>query len=75
MWFRNRNTIYNHKFIISGFCFLMIFIFSCENREIHELGKRKVVLVILDGIPAEILEQIPTPNLDEIIQNGDYRRT
>ena len=74
MWLRNRNTIYNHKFIISGFWILMTFIFSCENNEVQELGKRKVVLVILDGIPAETLEQTETPNLDEIIQNGDYRR-
>lgn len=38
------------------------------------VSKKKVVLVILDGIPAEVLEKTYTPNLDEIVQLGGYSR-
>jgi predicted AlkP superfamily pyrophosphatase or phosphodiesterase len=39
-----------------------------------EFAIKKVVLVILDGIPAEILEKTDTPNLDEISREGGYSR-
>jgi hypothetical protein len=35
---------------------------------------RKVVLVILDGIPASVIEKVETPNLDEITAAGGYSR-
>ncbi|MDN3204079.1 alkaline phosphatase family protein [Algoriphagus sediminis] len=36
--------------------------------------ERKVVFIILDGIPAPELERINTPNLDEISKVGGYAR-
>jgi predicted AlkP superfamily pyrophosphatase or phosphodiesterase len=39
-----------------------------------EFATKKVVLVILDGIPAEILEKTDSPNLDEISREGGYSR-
>jgi 5'-nucleotidase (lipoprotein e(P4) family) len=35
---------------------------------------RKVLFVIADGIPADVLEKIHTPNLDEIARAGKYMR-
>lgn len=33
---------------------------------------KKVVFVILDGIPADVLEKVETPNMDEIAAKGSY---
>ncbi len=35
---------------------------------------RKAVFILLDGIPADVIEQVPTPMLDEIAQAGGYAR-
>ena len=34
----------------------------------------KVLFVIVDGIPADVIERIPTPNLDAISEVGGYTR-
>lgn len=36
--------------------------------------KRKVVFVIADGIPADVIEKVHTPNLDNISRIGQYMR-
>ncbi|MFD2036612.1 alkaline phosphatase family protein [Belliella marina] len=36
--------------------------------------QKKVLFVILDGIPAEVIENNPTPNLDKISEKGGYSR-
>ena len=36
--------------------------------------ERKVVFIILDGIPADVIERVETPNLDEIASSGFYSR-
>jgi predicted AlkP superfamily pyrophosphatase or phosphodiesterase len=36
--------------------------------------QKKIVFIILDGIPASELERVDTPNLDEIAQIGGYAR-
>jgi hypothetical protein len=56
-------------FIVFGLIFLT---FSCSTT-VHE-KQRKVVLVILDGIPASVIENVATPNLDSISQSGGYSR-
>ena len=35
---------------------------------------RKAVFILLDGIPADVIEQVPTPMLDEIAKAGGYAR-
>jgi predicted AlkP superfamily pyrophosphatase or phosphodiesterase len=35
---------------------------------------RKAVFIILDGIPADVIERVPTPMLDEIAAAGGYAR-
>ncbi|MFT7070535.1 MAG: putative AlkP superfamily pyrophosphatase or phosphodiesterase [Spirosomataceae bacterium] len=35
---------------------------------------RKNVFIILDGIPADVLEKVETPNMDEISVKGSYTR-
>ena len=36
--------------------------------------QKKLVFVILDGIPAQDLERVATPNLDQVTQKGGYTR-
>ncbi len=36
--------------------------------------QRKLVFIILDGIPAQDLERVATPNLDQIVSQGGYTR-
>ena len=35
----------------------------------------KAVFIILDGIPADVIERVPTPVLDEIARAGGYARS
>jgi predicted AlkP superfamily pyrophosphatase or phosphodiesterase len=35
---------------------------------------RKAVFILLDGIPADVIEKVPTPALDEIAARGGYAR-
>lgn len=35
---------------------------------------RKAVFILVDGIPADVVERVPTPNLDQIAQEGGYTR-
>jgi len=51
--------------------FLTIFLSS---HSFGSYGQKKVVFIILDGIPADVLEQANTPYLDEIAKVGDYSR-
>jgi hypothetical protein len=37
-------------------------------------AQKKAVFIILDGIPADVIEKVPTPNLDEISSRGGYTR-
>jgi len=37
-------------------------------------AQKKAVFIILDGIPADVLENTATPNLDEIAKKGGYSR-
>src|SRR5688500_5289719 len=36
--------------------------------------KKKAVFVIVDGIPADLIEKLPTPALDSIAGNKGYKR-
>ena len=36
--------------------------------------EKKCLLILLDGIPADVLEKTNTPNIDKVIKVGDYSR-
>ncbi|WP_113924696.1 alkaline phosphatase family protein [Cognataquiflexum aquatile] len=58
-------------FICLVFCWIVVTT-SCSDKP--EVRSKKVVLVILDGIPASIIEKVSTPNLDSISSAGGYAR-
>jgi len=53
------------------FCWIVVTT-SCSDKP--EVRSKKVVLVILDGIPASVIEKVSTPNLDSISSAGGYAR-
>lgn len=52
------------------FLFLLAFLAS----SLTTVAQRKAVFIILDGIPADVIEKIETPVLDEISATGGYTR-
>lgn len=50
---------------------LTVFLCCCSH---IGFGQKKVVFIILDGIPADVVENTSTPNLDEIAKTGGYTR-
>jgi len=59
----NKST--KHAWIL--LCFITA-IASAQNRQ------KKVVFIIADGIPADMVERVHTPNLDAIAKEGKYMR-
>lgn len=51
--------------------FLLVILYSCAAN--HD-KPRKAIFIILDGIPADVLEKVSTPALDEIAAAGAYTR-
>ncbi|MEL7585182.1 MAG: alkaline phosphatase family protein [Prolixibacteraceae bacterium] len=51
--------------------FIFIFLFTCTT-VLH--AQNKAVFLIVDGIPADVLEKTPTPFIDEIAREGGYTR-
>lgn len=54
--------------------FTSLLAITVENSLAQEQKTRKTVLVIVDGIPADLLERLPTPNIDAISREGGYTR-
>lgn len=52
------------------FCILLV---ACSPDQDSEKARR-AIFIILDGIPADVLEKVPTPFLDEIAMTGGYTR-
>lgn len=53
----------------------MLMLWSCGDKK-YENGKvRKVVYVIIDGVPADMVERLELPNIQEIASRGAYRRS
>ena len=59
----------NRLFSIFTLLFGLVFFFH-----IAQAQHKKVVFVILDGVPARDLERVHTPNLDQIALQGGYAR-
>ncbi|MCE7996088.1 MAG: alkaline phosphatase family protein [Roseivirga sp.] len=53
--------------------FLLVILFGCGTSHNQEKPK-KAIFIILDGIPADVLEKVSTPFLDEIAAVGGYTR-
>ncbi|HQR93697.1 MAG: nucleotide pyrophosphatase [Bacteroidetes bacterium 24-39-8] len=59
---------------IAKIIWLLITCISISNGLFAQAKTRKVVFVIADGIPADLLEKASKPNLDKIIAAGFYKR-
>jgi hypothetical protein len=55
------------RFIVFAGCFLIAGSLSAQRA-------KKVVFVIADGIPADVIEKVATPNIDKIKAAGHYTR-
>src|SRR5882672_7312301 len=51
------------KFLLTILCFHLVLLSHAQ---------RKAVFIILDGIPADVIEKVETPVLDEISSKGGY---
>lgn len=54
------------KFLLTLLCILTF---------VSAYAQRKAVFIILDGIPADVIESVPTPVIDEISAKGGYTRS
>ncbi|KAA3439930.1 alkaline phosphatase family protein [Rufibacter hautae] len=61
-----KNTLLTHLLFLLG----LVFSITAHAQS----GKKKVVFVIVDGIPADVLEKQHTPNMDKIAAIGGYTR-
>lgn len=56
---------------------LLLFGSFCFKNPTHSLGQgktRKTIFILVDGIPADVLEKVPTPALDSLSKVGNYKR-
>lgn len=58
---------------MSNIRFLFVLVFFVVS-SLDTNAQRKAVFIILDGIPADVLEKLETPVLDEISTQGGYTR-
>lgn len=49
----------------------VLFVAGCTEKPEKE---KKALFIILDGISADVLEMVDTPNLDEVVSEGSYTR-
>lgn len=64
--------MYMRKVIIG--CLLLLLANAAFTQSGNTGKTRKAVFVIVDGIPADVIEKVPTPNLDAIARVGGYTR-
>ncbi|HTL10439.1 MAG TPA: alkaline phosphatase family protein [Chitinophagaceae bacterium] len=56
-------------------CLVFVCILCCSAIALAQAGKRKTVFIIVDGIPADVIEKLPLPQLASIAQQGGYTRS
>lgn len=54
--------------------YLLLTLLLCSTSQIVFSQERKTLLVIVDGIPADVLEATHTPNIDKVSKKGAYAR-
>lgn len=54
---------------------LLLFVFSLTQQQISAQKVKKTVFIIVDGIPADVIEKEATPNLHDIARAGGYTRS
>ncbi|MDG2376197.1 MAG: alkaline phosphatase family protein [Woeseiaceae bacterium] len=57
-----------------GFTLLAALTLSCLSGVAMSEASSKAIFIIVDGIPADVLESTPTPNFDDISGAGGYTR-
>jgi len=62
------------KWKLINFLFLL-FIVACSLQAFSQHKTRKTVFIIADGIPADVIEKLPVPNLNAIAKAGGYTRS
>ncbi|MBN3521185.1 alkaline phosphatase family protein [Algoriphagus lutimaris] len=58
------------KNLFVAVCLVLVALQSCTTEEKNQPTAKKAIFVILDGIPDDVLDTVPTPNLDKIIAEG-----
>jgi predicted AlkP superfamily pyrophosphatase or phosphodiesterase len=53
--------------------FILLF-FGFSQGTLAQKGSKKAVFIIVDGIPADVMERVETPNIDDIARSGKYLR-
>lgn len=61
------------KRMLTGFLLLGSWWLSAQDT-LGQSNARKALFVIVDGIPADVIEKLPKPNLDKIAKEGGYAR-
>lgn len=59
------------KRLSTCFGFLFCFVSAVATAQSKQ---KKVVFIIADGIPADVIEKVATPNIDAIARQGKYMR-
>lgn len=58
------------KKILIAACLGFVALQSCSTEEKQDPLSKKVIFVIVDGIPDDVIDSVATPNLDKIIAEG-----
>jgi hypothetical protein len=58
------------KKVILAACLAVVGLQACSTEEKQQPVSKKVIFVIVDGIPDDVIDSVATPNLDKIIAEG-----
>ncbi len=58
--------------LFASICFVMSMTITCCGHAQEKV--KKAVFIIVDGIPADVMEKLSTPNLKNIAKQGGYTR-
>lgn len=58
--------------VLQKYLLILFIILAFTGSTLAQPKGKKALFIIVDGIPADVIEKIHTPNLDEIAQTGGY---